>query len=378
MAIQWLIHRNELQRESSVHNGRVTMKLLFVIRDAHGWAGTERVLNLVSNALSDRHEVEILSLSPRPSGSIGYRYEKGIKRSYFPVSPGVISVVASNFRIAAFVGKSDYDAVVLAGIGEIKYFLLATLLHSTKIVAWEHFNAAYTHKRFNRKFAARYCDAIIVLTSQDSADWRRLLSPKARIVHIPNPVPNFPDHTAALTSKRILALGRLEEQKRFDLLLDAYAIFSRTHQDWRLRIRGSGSKEKELRLKVVSLGLERLVEILDPTFDVDAEYSNASLYAMSSKFEGFPMTLLEAMAYGVPCVSFFCPNGPSEIIHDGEDGYVVRQGDVAALASRMNQVADDENLRRRMGEKARENIGRYDVGRITDLWAAFFEELCAR
>jgi len=354
------------------------VKLLFVIRDAHGWAGTERVLNLVSNALSNRHEVEILSLSPRPSENIGYKYKKEIKRSYLPVSHGVINVVASNFSIATFIGKSDYNAVVLAGIGEIKYFLLAALLHSTKIVAWEHFNAAYTHKRFNRKFAARYCSAIIVLTSQDSADWERLLSPKAKIVHIPNPVPNFPDHAAALTSKRILALGRLEEQKRFDLLLDAYAIFSRTHQDWRLRIRGSGSKEKELRSKVISLGLEERVEILDPTADVDAEYSDASIYAMSSKFEGFPMTLLEAMAYGVPCVSFACPNGPSEIIHDGEDGYLVRQGDVAALVVRLNQVADDENLRRHMGEKARENIRRYDIGRITDIWAAFFEKLCAQ
>lgn len=356
----------------------MAVKLLFVIRDAHGWAGTERVLNLVSNALSDRHEVEILSLSPRPLGSIGYRYKEAIKRSYFPVSPGAIGAVASNFSLATFIGKRDYNAVVLAGIGEIKYFLLATLLHHTKIVAWEHFNAAYTHKRFNRKFAARYCDAIIVLTSQDLADWKQLLSPKAKIVHIPNPVSSFPKHAAALTSRRILALGRLEEQKRFDLLLDAYAIFSRTHQDWMLRIRGSGSKEKELRSKVISLGLEERVEILDPTADVDAEYSDASLYAMSSKFEGFPMTLLEAMAYGVPCVSFACPNGPSEIIHDGEDGYLVRQGDVAALASRMSQVADDENLRRRMGEKARENIGRYDISRITDLWAAFFEELCAQ
>lgn len=350
------------------------MRLLFAIRDANGWAGTERVLNLVANSLARHCDVEILSLNSRSTSGNGYLYNPDVKLSYLPVKGGALGEVIANFQIAAYVTHGKYDAVVVTGVGEIKHFLLAALWHASKLVAWEHFNAAYTYKRLNRRFAARYCDAIITLTSQDSEDWKRLLCPHARVCQIPNPVPHFPDQASSLKNKRILALGRLEEQKRFDLLIEAYADFYRTHPGWTLRIRGSGSEKEALKSKVAERGLAHCVEILEPTSAVDAEYATAAIYAMSSKFEGFPMTLLEAMASGVPCVSFACPNGPSEIIHDGEDGFLVQPGDVAALAECMGRLADDETLRHQMGAKARNNIRRYDIGIISEKWITFFEE----
>ncbi len=352
------------------------MKLLFVIQNSHGWAGTERVLSLIANSLSKHYKIEILSLSTQPQGEIGYQFEKIIKRIYLPLSSGLIGIISSNLNIAHFFDKNNYDLVILAGIGEIKHFLLTALLHRTKIAAWEHFNAAYTYKRFNRKFAARFCDAIIVLSKKDLSDWNQLLSPKARIVQIPNPVPFLPQQISGLVSKTVLALGRLEEQKQFDLLLDAFAIFSKTHVEWKLRIRGSGSEEEKLKQKAKVLGLTDKIQILAPTSNVDSEYLSASIYAMSSKFEGFPMTLLEAMAYGLPCVSFDCPNGPSEIINDGEDGFIVPPGDVEMLANRMSKIADDEVLKYCLGRKARENIQRFDLNTIIKHWTAFIQELC--
>lgn len=353
------------------------MKLLFVIQNSHGWAGTERVLSLIANSLSNHYEIEILSLSVKPQSETGYQFDKRIRRIYLPVSSNFVRILVSNLSIGRFIDKNNYDLVILAGIGEIKYFILTVFLHKTKIAAWEHFNAAYTYKRFNRKFAARFCDAIVVLSKNDLSDWYQLLSPKARIVQIPNPVPFFPRQISSLRSKTILALGRLEQQKRFDLLIDAFAIFSKIHLDWKLRIRGSGSEEEKLKLKVDTLGLTDKIQILDPTSNVEAEYLDASIYAMSSKFEGFPMTLLEAMAYGIPCVSFDCPNGPSEIINDGEDGFIVPLDDIKMLASRMRLIADDEALKYCLGKKARENIQRFDLNSITMLWTAFIQELCA-
>jgi glycosyltransferase involved in cell wall biosynthesis len=353
------------------------VKLLFVIQNSHGWAGTERVLSIIANSLSNHHEIEILSLSVKPQSEIGYQFEKRIRRIYLPVSSNIIGILASNLNIARFIDKNNYDLVILAGIGEIKHFLLTALLHRTKIAAWEHFNAAYTYKRFNRKFAARYCDAIVVLSKNDLSDWNQLLSPKAMIVQIPNPVPFFPRKISGLESKTILALGRLEQQKQFDILIDAFAIFSKTHVEWKLRIRGSGSEEEKLKLKAEYLGLTDKIQILGPTSNVEAEYLGASIYAMSSKFEGFPMTLLEAMAYGIPCVSFDCPNGPSEIINDGEDGFIVPLGDIEMLANRMSMIADNEALKYCLGKKARENIQRFDLKSITKHWDAFIQKLCA-
>ena len=354
------------------------MKLLFVIRDVHGWAGTERVLNLIANALADRFEIEILSLSHPSADEAGYPYRPEVKCSYLPVFLDNIGSIFSNFRIAAYIEHGNYDVVILAGVGEIKYFLITALKHQAKLIAWEHFNIAISSRKFNRRFAARFCDAIVTLTKQDAADWKRMLRPRARILQIPNPVPYFPEHSAVLEAKRILALGRLEEQKRFDLLLEAFAEFHKTHQDWMLRIRGSGSKEDELRAKIASLGLSNSAELLSPTIDVQSEYRGASIYAMSSKFEGFPMTLIEAMAFGVPCASFNCPNGPAEIIKNGEDGFIVPNGDVSALTERLAMLADNEALRRRMGSRAKENIRRYEVGQIAKSWTDFLEGLCAR
>ncbi len=352
------------------------MRLLFAIRDAHGWAGTERVLNLVANALGPHHDVEILSLGPPPSTARGYPYSRDVKLSYLPIVGGAIGLTVANVRAAAHIARGGYDAVVLAGVGEIKYVLLSVLRHDTRFVAWEHFNAAYTYQRFNRRFAAKYCDAIIALTRQDAEDWERLLHPRARVCRIPNPVPRFPERASSLDAKRILALGRLEDQKRFDCLIQAFADFHLTHPDWMLRIRGSGTKRESLSLKAAELGIENCVEIADPTMAVDAEYANAAIYAMSSEFEGFPMTLLEAMASGLPCVSFTCPNGPSEIIKDGEDGFLVCPGDISALTARLIKLADDDELRHRMGTKARANIQRYDIGLIAEQWMNFLRGLC--
>lgn len=352
------------------------MRLLFAIRDAHGWAGTERVLNLVANALGPHYDVEILSLGAPPPPARGYPYSRDVKLSYLASKGGAIGLVVANIRAAVHIARGGYDAVVLVGVGEIKYFLLAVLRHDTRFVAWEHFNAAYTYHRFNRKFAAKRCDAIIALTSKDAEDWERLLHPRALVCRIPNPVPHFPGLASSLDAKRILALGRLEDQKRFDCLIQAFADFQPTHPDWMLRIRGSGTKRETLSLKAAELGIKDRVEIMDPTMDVDAEYAGAAIYAMSSEFEGFPMTLLEAMASGLPCVSFACPNGPSEIITDGEDGFLVGPGDISALSARLTMLADDEALRHRMGTKARANIQRYDIGMITEQWRIFLRGLC--
>jgi glycosyltransferase involved in cell wall biosynthesis len=352
------------------------VKLLFVIQDSHGWAGTERVTNLIANGLSDRYEIEVLSLSERPSCEKGYLYKASIVRSYIPIHQGVLGLFSINTKTARHISRGAYDVVVISGVGEIKFLLVAILFCRTKFVAWEHFNAAYTHRRVNRKVAARFCDAIVVLTRADADDWQLYLHPRGHIVRIPNPLATIPRQPSLLTTTRVLALGRLEEQKRFDLLIDAFVLMHAKYPDWTLRIRGTGSKEAELKNRVKELGLENAIEILPAVEDVASEYQVASIYALSSKFEGFPMTLIEAMAFGIPCVSFDCPNGPSEIIAQGEDGFLVPYGDVTALAGALAKLAQEPTLRMQMGRKAREHIKRFDQEHVSALWEDFLAKLC--
>jgi glycosyltransferase involved in cell wall biosynthesis len=353
------------------------MKALFVINDAHGWAGTERVTNLIANGLSARLKIEVLSLHPRPQNVCGYPYNPEVKLSYLPLAGGIRHFLVSNAHMLRFVEQDAPDVIILSGIGEIRNFIMVASMrrrHRPKLIAWEHFNVAYASKHPSRRIAARRCDAIVSLTQKDAEDWLRLFKPRT-VVTIPNPVPGFPDRAADLDSKRILALGRLENQKRFDLLIDAFALFAREHPEWCLRICGSGSKEAELRNKMFVLGLQDKIQILPPTHNVTEEYAGASMYVLSSEYEGFPMTLVEAMAAGIPCVSFDCPNGPAEIIKNDHDGFIVPLYDVVALAERMGRLADDVTLRRQMGAAARQNIHRYEIGPIIEQWSALLHNL---
>jgi glycosyltransferase involved in cell wall biosynthesis len=352
------------------------LKLLFVIQDAHGWAGTERVTGLIAQGLSEKFDIDILSLSERSESSGGYFSSPNIAVHYQPAAKGLFGLIASNISSSKFIKKNKYNCVVISGVGEIKHFILARLQLRQKIVAWEHFNASYTHKRFNRKFAARFCRAIVVLTQADANDWHRFLRPKAEIVRISNPLASKPLQSASLKVKKILALGRLEEQKRFDLLLDAFMLIAQEFPDWNLRIRGNGSKEEALRQKIQDLGLRHRVEILPVTPDVETEYLNASIYAMSSKFEGLPMTLIEAMSYGLPCVSFDCPNGPSEIIADGKNGFIVPYGDTKALAKRLSSIMADEALKTTLGAQARASVEKFAIHPILVEWEKLITSLC--
>ena len=108
-----------------------------------------------------------------------------------------------------------------------------------------------------------------------------------------------------------------------------------------------------------------------------ARMAGASLYAMTSRREGLPMVLLEAMAIGLPAVAYDCPTGPRDVIADGVDGYVVRDGDEEALAGRLAMLMDDPEARRRMGEAARAKAAAYDVARLAERWEALFADLAA-
>jgi glycosyltransferase involved in cell wall biosynthesis len=338
-------------------------RIVFIISDAAGWAGTERVLNIIASALADAFDILVLSLSVERVCS--YAYPAGVTLSWLPLSR---NPVVANFALARRINKLAPDTVVLTGLGEVKYLLAALPFRSWRFLAWEHFNAAYTWRRLNRRIVARFADSIITLTERDAADWRRLLKPRCDIVVANNPVPSFPPEGSRLDSKRILAVGRLESQKNYSLLIEAFALASTVLPGWTLRIRGAGSEEAMLRALAAARGVDARIEILPPTDYMAGEYAAASIFAMSSRFEGFPMVLLEAMAAGLPCVSVDCPNGPREIISDGVDGFLTPFGEVAPLAAALGRLAGDDDLRRRFGKTARTSIGRYSIESIRERW----------
>lgn len=176
-------------------------------------------------------------------------------------------------------------------------------------------------------------ERLVVLTDADKTDWQR--SGCTNVMCIPNPCSLDGQKVSikSAKSKTILAVGRLHEQKGFDLLLQAWKPIEKTYSDWSLRIIGEGPKRAELEAQIESQGLKRVV-LAGTTNDVLSEYAAASLYILSSRYEGLPLSLIEAMWSGLPCIAFDCPQGPAELLAE-DRGWLVPNGDITALTAQI-------------------------------------------
>lgn len=227
--------------------------------------------------------------------------------------------------------------------------------------------------RADVKAAARF-DKFIVLTREDMGYWMkdlREMGLNADLCCIPNPRSLEFEEKAALTNHIVMASGRVTHQKGFDMLLDAWAKANRG--DWKLRVVGDGEDRKKLEERARQDGIAASV-LFGPSDDIKREYLESSVFVLSSRYEGFGLVLAEAQAAGVPMVSFNCKCGPSEIITEGEDGFLVELGDIRAMADKIQMLMDDADLRVRMGAAARRNSERFAMSAIMPQWAVLLRE----
>jgi len=238
-------------------------------------------------------------------------------------------------------------------------------------VGQEHMNFLSHRRRLADDIRARYgdLDVLTVLTRADHDDYAAALAAApVRVVRIPNAIPALDGGAASLDGRIVVAAGRLETQKGFDLLIRAWQPVAAAHPDWQLRIYGAGRLRDELRALILELDLYDSVFLMGRTRRLGEAMEAASLFVLSSRFEGFGMVIVEAMSKGLPVVGFDCPRGPGEIIRHDRDGIVVPNGDVAGLARGMLELIEDTERRRRYGAAALENARSYDVGAIAAKW----------
>ena len=229
---------------------------------------------------------------------------------------------------------------------------------------------------------ARPVDALLALTEADHERWAEYLgdtsgAPWLHTGVIPNPTPFQVGEPAPLTTKVVIAAGRLTAQKGFERLVAAWVPLATSHPDWQLRIYGDGQRWDDLNDQVAGSGVGDRILMGGVTDELESELANSAIYAMSSRYEGLPMVLLEALSKGVPPVSFDCPEGPRQLIDDEVNGLLVPEGDVPALTAALRRLMDDEDLRRRLGAQALETARDYEAGAVTDRWIALAEDVVA-
>jgi glycosyltransferase involved in cell wall biosynthesis len=225
---------------------------------------------------------------------------------------------------------------------------------------------------------SRPIDALLTLTHADLERWEAYLGePRPRTGVIPNPTPFPVGDAAPLANPVVIAAGRLTAQKGFERLVDAYVPLARSHPEWQLRIYGDGQRWKELNAQVEAAGVGDRILMGGVTDQLESELAESSIYAMSSRYEGLPMVLLEALSKGVPPVSFDCPEGPRQLIADDVNGLLVPEGDVPALTEALRRLMDDPGLRRRLGAQALETAREYQAEAVTDRWISLAEEVAA-
>lgn len=255
-----------------------------------------------------------------------------------------------------------------------------------KVVGMSHESYAASrsssrHRRVKEHFTG--ADRFLALTAEDADAWARAGMTNAD--HMPNPLhvaPGFlapgsvtPGAAAPLGSPVVASVGRLSREKGNDLLLEAWERAGARHRGWSLHVYGGGPQEDELRAQADAAGLAGSVEFRGVTSEVEAALTGASVFALPSRAEGFPMSVLESMAFGLPTVAFDCAPGVRELLDDGETGLLVRPGDTAAFAAALDRLVDDAELRRRMGAAARGSVQRFRPDRVLDRWERLFSLL---
>ena len=373
------------------------MKIIYCIAGTRHSGGMERVLANKANFLAE-HGYDIVIVTTDQCG----------EPPFFPLD-NRIRCIDLNINYEENNGKSIWNKLIHYPVKQIKHnnkltsvlnrekpditiymycnyaFFLPSIHDGSKKILEIHFSR-FKRLQYGRKGLWRLADRFrshedtrivkkynkfVVLTHEDKDYWGDLdnicVIPNARTFTFSNP--------ALLDNKEVIAIGRYSFQKGFDLLIDAWRIVCKKNKDWILRIVGNGEQREELQQKINTYGIEKRIILDSSRPDMISVYKKASLFVLSSRYEGLPMVLLEAQSAGLPIVSFTCKCGPKDLIKNGISGFLVPENDVIELSNRILQLIEDKKLRDSMGKAAFINSQKYSMEYIMQQWIDLFRNL---
>ena len=294
------------------------------------------------------------------------QYKKKMKEVFLQERPDII--ITTMGRDLDFLTEISGNAIVIGEAHTTKFFLRNFHLMEQRGFIYRQI-ARIWRKKMERK--TQKLRALVLLTKEDAESW----AGTTQTYVIPNSLPFNPTTTSPLTSKQAIAVGRYNNSKGYKYMIEAWSIVHQKHPDWIINIYGAGELKEQVRELIHKKGVQDVMLMNAPTDDIMSKYLESSICVVSSRYEGFSMVLLEAMACGVPCVAFDCPHGPRNIIHNNEDGFLVDYLNTEELAKHICTLIEDEDLRVQIGRKAKVNIQRFSQTAVMKQWTDLFEAL---
>lgn len=352
------------------------MKILYITNAVNGPNGLERVLSIKTAFFirNYHYEVSILVLN---DGHVQpfYEFDEHIHFFSILVQEGILTYFKNYVNgVQKVVDFFQPDIISICDDG-IKAFLLPRFLKTSAKLVYERHASIYFNTKRNRigrmarwlmrKLAIKF-DRFIVLTSGNASEWNL-----KNVEIIPNPVSFFSSFENPLNQKKVIAVGSHSYNKGYDRLLTIWKNVNVDFPDWNLYIYGKVDDAQTYIKQVRQMQIANIF-FENPVKQIQDVYEHSSLLVLPSRTEGFGMVLIEAMACGVPCVSFNCPSGPADIIRDGEDGFLVEDNNLSLFEFKLKELMHNDSKRMEMGLAARENVRRFSMHSIAEKWNDLF------
>lgn len=358
-------------------------KIAFVISSMSS-GGAERVVSVLSNELCSRFKIFIITMTECDSF---YHLNSNVTLLHCTerIEPSANAIQALKLNLVlykAIVGYiKGYNLDLCVGFMTPNNILstLAAKRCGIPVIISERNNpyiesqSLSTIWKYLRKFTYPKADKLVVQTEKIKSFYINFIE-NDRLEKIPNPInPDFSNTNDVKKYNTVLNVGRLTDQKNQKMLISAFAMTN--NHGWNMKIVGEGKLRVKLELLIKKLNMEHKIHLVGRQGNVEEFYKEAKIFAFSSNYEGFPNALQEAMYFGLPSISTDCPTGPSELISDGDNGFLIPLGDINSLSEKLDILMHNDILRSAIGKKASDTMGDYKVEKIITQWMVLFDDL---
>lgn len=380
------------------------MKIVYCLPQVYRPGGIERIVSIKANYLAEKYGHEVIIITACQQQQLPYYqfspkvkfidlnvdYDSllqlslitrilrkfSLQRKHKRILSKLLLKIKPDITISTFTHEAPFLPDIKDGSKKILEFhfcrkhkqLMANAFHFSFLTKIAYYLKCWQEENI---IIPKY-DQFVVLTEEDKQAWLHKIS---NVKCIPNIHPFETNEQAKLENKRAIAVGRLDAQKGFDKLIKVWSIVYKSNPDWVLDIYGQGEDEKQLKEQIKNAKLENVISINPPTSDIKDKYLNSSLFIMTSRYEGLPMTLLEATSLGLPAICFNFTCGPQEVIINNQNGYIIENDQYDKMALKIGLVLNNFQLRKQLGNNAKKLSNKFSSDIIMKHWNELFQQI---